>query len=368
MRAFWAFVKKEFYHINRDPRTLLILIGMPIIQIILFGFAITTEINDAKIAILDNSKDKITQEINNKLLSTKYFLLSKYLNSYEEIDKEFKKGEIKLAIVYEDNFGRKMLNDEEPKIQIITDATDINTANTLVSYVSNIILDYQKRKFDALPKGNKIEVITNMEFNPQLKGVFLFVPGTIVLILTLISALMTSISIAREKEYGSLEVLLVSPLKPPLIIIGKVLPYILLSLTDAVTILLLGIFVFGLPIRGNIILLMCEIVLFILTALSLGIFISTKVKTQQQALLISLLALMLPTVILSGFIYPIESLPTILKYISHIIPAKWFLIILRSIMIKGTDFSVVYFETFVLMFMVFMFLFLSTKSFKYRLE
>ena len=368
MKAFWVFIRKEYYHIIRDPRSLLILIGMPIAQVILFGFAITNEIVDAKISILDKSKDEVTQEISNKILSTKYFLLSEYLQDSKQIEQSFKKGEIKLALVFEENFAEKLSKNQNPSIQIITDATDPNTAATLSNYISKILVDYQGQiKLSSLNPGG-IEVVTRMEYNPQLKGVYLFVPGTIVIILMLISAMMTSISIAREKEKGTMEILLVSPLKPFMIIVGKVIPYIFLSLINAFTILLLGVFVFGLPIRGNNFLLLFEITLFIITSLSLGIFISTKVKTQQEALLISLMGLMLPTIILSGFIYPLESMPKLLQYISNIIPAKWFLIMIRDIMIKGVDISYILNETLILIGMTVVLLIMSIKSFKIRLE
>ena len=366
MKAFLAFLKKEFYHVWRDPRSLLILIGMPMVQVILFGFAITNEIVDAKIAILDNSKDEVTQEISNKILSSKYFKLYEYLSSKDQIERAFKKGKIKIALVFENDFSQKLNRNENPKVQIIADATDPNTATTLINYISSNILDYQTKYLKN--KSGGLEVVSKMEFNPQLKGVYLFVPGTITIILMLISAMMTSISIAREKEKGTMEILLVSPIKPLMVIVGKVVPYISLALINAVTILLLGVFVFGLPIRGSLLVLMLEIILFIITALGLGIFISTKVNTQQDALLISLMGLLLPTIILSGFIYPIESLPEILQYVSHVIPAKWFLIILRDIMIKGTEFGLIIKETLILFGMMMFFLIISIKNYKIRLE
>ena len=366
MRAFLAFLKKEFYHIWRDPRSLLILIGMPVAQVIIFGFAITNEIVDARIAILDNSKDEITQEISNKILSSKYFKLYEYLQDKDQIDKSFKTGKIKIALVYENDFSQKLNRNEHPQVQIIADATDPNTATTLINYVSRIIFDYQSKYLKNNSAG--LNVISKMEYNPELKGVYLFVPGSITIILMLISAMMTSISIAREKEKGTMEILLVSPIKPLMVIVGKVLPYVSLAIINAVTILLLGVFVFGLPIRGSLLILMLEIILFVITALGLGIFISTKVQTQQDALLISLMGLLLPTIILSGYIYPIESLPKILQYVSHFIPAKWFLIILRDIMIKGTAFVFIIKETLILLGMMMLFLILSIKNYKIRLE
>lgn len=368
MKVLWAFVKKEFFHIIRDTRTLIILLGMPVVLVILFGFAITNEIKDAKISILDNSKDNVTQEISNKILSTEYFKLYQYLSDVSEVEKSFKKGKIKLAIVFENDFGEKFNNQQSPQIQIIADATDPNTATTLISYTSAIVADYISSKQTLQSQNKGIEVITKMEYNPQLKGVYLFVPGTMTIILLLISAMMTSISIAREKEKGSMEVLLVSPVKPIVVIIGKVLPYILLAFINAVSIILLGIFVFHLPMQGHHWLLVSEIILFILTSLSLGILISTISNTQQNALFISLLGLLLPIIILSGFIYPIESLPVILQYLSHIIPAKWFLIIIRSVMIKGVGLAVVLKETLILVGMMIFFIALSVKKYKIRLE
>jgi ABC-2 type transport system permease protein len=368
MRVLWAFVKKEFYHIIRDTRSLIILIGMPIVQVIIFGFAITTEIKDAKISILDISKDNVTKEISTKLLASEYFKLDEYLTDVKQIEESFHKGKIKLAIIFDEKFSEKLNRKEVPQIQIIADATDPNTATTLISYISSIVGDYQKKYVENSNLTGGIEIVTRMEYNPQLKGVYLFVPGTITIILMLISAMMTSISIAREKEKGSMEVLLVSPVRPVTVIIGKVLPYILLSFFNAVTIILLGIFVFELPVVGQYILLMLEIILFIITSLALGILISTRVKTQQNALLISMLGLLLPIIILSGFIYPTESLPQILQYISHIIPAKWFLIIIRSVMIKGADLGNVINETLILVGMMIFFIALSVKNYKTRLE
>lgn len=368
MKVFWAFIKKEFYHIIRDYRSLMILIAMPIIQVILFGYAITTEIKNAKISILDYSKDNVTQEISNKLLSSDYFHLEKNLTNVNQVEEYFKKGKIKLAIIFEDHFAEKMRNNESPQMQIIADATDPNTATTLISYISSIVGDYALSSSGAVNNSAGIEIISNMEYNPQLKGVYLFVPGTITIILMLISAMMTSISIAREKEKNSMEVLLVSPVKPMIVIVGKVLPYILLAFINAVSIITLGIFVFGLPFNGHFVLLVFEIILFIATSLSLGIFISTKVNSQQNALFVSMMGLLLPIIILSGFIYPVESLPEILRYISQIIPATWFLKIIRNVMIKGAEFHNVLKETLVLTGMLVFFIVISVKNYKIRLE
>jgi ABC-2 type transport system permease protein len=207
-----------------------------------------------------------------------------------------------------------------------------------------------------------------MVFNPELKSVFMFVPGVMTIILMLVSAMMTSISITREKELGTMEILLVSPLKPFQVIVGKVVPYIFLSIINATIIILLSIFVFKMPVQGSLFLLGLESVLFIITSLSLGILISTISATQQTAMMISLMALMLPTILLSGFIFPISSMPIPLQVISNIIPAKWFVIILKAVMLKGVGIAIIWKETIILIGMTLFFIALSVKKYKIRLE
>ncbi|MGK7396041.1 MAG: ABC transporter permease [Candidatus Cyclobacteriaceae bacterium M3_2C_046] len=367
-RTFLSIVKKEFYHILRDTRTLFILLGMPVILVILFGFAITNEIKDAKIAILDHSNDRATQLITQKIISSNYFKLEEALQRQEQIKQVFQKGEVKLVIVFENAFEQKLEKKEEAAVQLIADATDPNVANTLISYVSAIIRDYQNQHYLSAGLPLQISTQTRMLYNPRLEGAFYFVPGVITVILMLVSAMMTSITIAREKEFGNMEVLLVSPLQPVIIILGKAVPYVFLSLFNAVSVLYIGYVVFNMPLTGNMVLLMLELFLFIITSLSLGILISTVTNNQQTALLISLMGLMLPTILLSGFVFPIESMPRPLQYVSHAIPAKWFIIIIKDIMLKGSGLAIVWKETLILMGITIFFLLLSVKKFSIRLE
>ena len=207
-----------------------------------------------------------------------------------------------------------------------------------------------------------------MVYNAELKSVYMFVPGVMTVILMLVSAMMTSISITREKEQGTMEILLVSPLKPFQVIIGKVFPYIFLSVINAVVIVLLSIFIFNVPVKGSLFLLGFESILFIITSLALGILISTISATQQTAMMISLMGLMLPTILLSGFIFPISSMPLPLQVISNIIPAKWFIIIVKGIMLKGVDIVFLLKETLILFAMTLLFMGISVKKYKIRLE
>jgi ABC-2 type transport system permease protein len=368
MKRFNGFVIKEFYHIFRDYRTMVILFGMPLVQILIFGFAISTEINNAGIAILDNSKDAVTQKITNKLLSSGYFKLEANLSNYKEIEPMFRKGNIKEVIIFENNFAQKLETEKNANIQIIADASDPNTASLITSYTTNIINNYQieMMKNQQLPMQINPEV--KMLYNEELKSVFMFVPGTITVLLMLISAMMTSISITREKELGTMEILLASPLKPIQIIVGKVVPYVFISFMIAVIILVLGFTVFGMPVQGNLFLLMGECLLFILMALSLGILISTVTQTQQTAMMISMFALMLPTILLSGFIFPIENMPLPLQVISNVIPPKWFIIIIKNIMLKGVGLGYIWKETLIILGMTLFFIALSVKKFKIRLS
>lgn len=367
MKRFFAFVKKEFYHILRDYRTMLILFGMPVAQIMLFGFAITNEIKDAHIAILDPSRDHMTGRLNEKILSSGYFILDRYLNSPDEIEAAFEDGKIKLVIVYDEEFSRKLLRSATASIQIIADATDPNTANTLTNYVSSIFQDFVTTQNPVSSASLRIIPEIRFRYNPGLKGVFLFIPGLITIILMLVSAMMTSISLTKEKELGTMEVLLASPMKPVQIIVAKVIPYILLAFIISIVILLLGFLVFNVPVRGSLLLLIAEFLLFIVTALSLGILISTVAQTQQVALMMSLMGLMLPTIILSGFIFPVENMPRILQWISHIIPAKWFIIIVKGIMLKGLGLGALWKETLIILGFTLIFLIVSVKKFKVRL-
>tara|TARA_R100001143_G_scaffold63594_1_gene73180 strand:+ start:34645 stop:35811 length:1167 start_codon:yes stop_codon:yes gene_type:complete len=369
MNSFKGFIIKEFKQIYRDKRTLVVLFGMPLIMMILFGYAIRNEVENARIGVLDFSKDQVTRALIQQIDASDSFLIAKNLESYHEVEPLFRQGSARSVIVFEAGFAENLERFGSVDIQIISDATDPNLAGILQAYTSRIVEEYTT----GLNQNNQIAVagvqpMVRMMYNPELRSVNLFVPGLIAVILMLISALMTSISITREKEMGNMEILLVSPLKPHHIIIGKVLPYLVLSVINVITILILAEFLFEVPFRGSYIFFFAEATLFILTALALGVFISAIANNQQTAMMIALAGLLLPTVLLSGFIFPISSMPELLQWISHIIPAKWFLIIVRSIMLKGGDLVMLWKETLILISMTGFFIALSLKKFKVRLE
>jgi ABC-2 type transport system permease protein len=368
MKAFKGFVIKEFYHIFRDYRTMLILFGIPIAQVILFGYIITTEINEAGVAVLDNSKDAVTREIQNQMLASGFFKITAQLSSETEIESIFRKGIAKEVIVFGANFEENLRKGEGSDLQIVADASDANVANLLVSYTTAIVQNYNRQQMADMQIPMQIEPRVRMYYNPELKGVYFFVPGIMSVILMLISAMMTSVSIAREKEMGNMEILLVSPLRPIQIIIGKLMPYFLLSFVNAVSVISLGWLVFDVPVNGSIVLLLAESMLFITLALSLGLLISSVAASQQVAMFISMLGLMLPTILLSGFIYPTENMPLWLELISYAMPPKYYIIIAKDIMLKGVGLRYLWPETLVLLGMTLFFLIVASKKFKIRLS
>jgi ABC-2 type transport system permease protein len=367
MKQFVTFLRKEFAHVLRDRKTLLILFGMPIMQILIFGFALTNEVKNSKIVVVDYARDPASQNIISKIEASRYFEIENSVMGAKQIEDAFQQGVIKMAVVFPAGFSKDLLHQNKAQIQVIADASDPNTANTLTNYLSTIIQEYQSDLDETGTTPYRIEPQTRMLYNPQLKGVHNFVPGVIALVLMLVCVMMTSVSIVREKEMGTMEILLVSPFKPIMVMLSKAIPYLLLSLINVVVILLLSVFVLKLPVNGSVLLLFAESTLFIITCLTLGIFISVKTSSQQVAMLISLMGMLLPTILFSGFMFPIENMPKALQIFSNVVPAKWFYIIVKSIMIKGAGFSAIWRETAILCGITFFFLLVSLKNFKIRL-
>ena len=367
MKQFLIFVKKEFYHVFRDRKTLLMLFGLPIAQIVLFGFALTNEIKNSKIVICDYAKDGASQQIIGRLAASTNFEIERSLLNHQQIEEVFRQGKIKLAVVFPENFNNDLQHFNKAQIEIIADASDPNTASTLSNYATSIISSYQQ----SLVKSNLVplQIVpeVRMLYNPELKGATNFVPGVMALVLMLVCVLMTSVSIVREKENGTMEVLLVSPCNPFLVIISKAVPYFVLSLVNLSVILLLSVFLLDMPFNGSILLLFAESSLLILTALSLGLLISNSTSSQQSAMLISLMGMLIPTMLFTGFMFPIENMPIPLQIISNMVPAKWYYVIVKSIMIKGLGFSAIWKETLILFGMMCLLLAISFKKFKIRL-
>lgn len=368
MKQFFAFILKEFRHILRDRRTMLILFGMPVVQIILFGFALSTEVRNVKTAVLTPSYDQTyTRPIIDRLAASEYFSVDYIVHSPEEMNRLFRQNKIDLAVVFPVNAASQRIGTAD--IQIVTDASDPNQAKTRSSYATIILTAarqaLQTEQTAATPLLN---ISTKMLYNPRMLSAYNFVPGVMGLILMLICAMMTSISIVREKETGTMELLLVSPVNPLFVILSKAIPYLVMSLINFTMILLLSVYVLGVPVSGSLLTLSLLSLLFIFVCLSLGLLISCVTKTQVAAMLVSGMVLLLPTIVLSGIIFPIESMPGILQGISCLSPARWYVDIVRKVMIEGVPFIYVWRPTLVLGIMALVLLFLTTRLFKDRLE
>ena len=368
MKQFLIFIKKEFAHVLRDRKTLLILFGMPVVQILIFGFALTNEVKNSRIVIMDQANDAASRQVIARIGASRYFDVVKTVMSHRQMEAAFKRGDIRMAVIFPAGFNEDLLHQNRAQIQVIADASDPNNATTLTSYVSAIIQDYLAEVNKSANIPYRIQPEIRMIYNPQLKGAPNFVPGVMALVLMLVCVMMTAVSIVKEKETGTMEILLVSPFKPLLVIASKASPYLILSLINVASILLLSVFVLDLPVNGSVLLLFAESTLFIITCLTIGIFISVKTNSQQVAMLISLMGMLLPTILFSGFMFPIENMPVALQWFSNIIPAKWYYIIVKAIMIKGLGFSAIWKETLILTGITVVMLIISLKSFKIRLS
>ena len=367
MKQFFAFIQKEFYHVFRDKKTLLMLFGVPIAQVILFGFVLSNEIKNSKIVVCDYAKDYGSQEIIRKISASKYFNVQHVNMSHDQIEAAFRTGDIKMAVIFPEGFYNDLSHLNKAQIQVIADASDPNTATTLTSYLSSVLNDYQS---EMISQGNvpyTIKPEVRMLYNPELLGAPNFVPGVMALVLMLICAMMTSVAIVKEKEMGTMEVLLVSPLKPYLIIIAKTIPYLLISLMNLAAILLMSVYLLDLAIKGSVILLVAESTLFIISCLALGLLISVRAESQMSAMMTSQMSLMLPTMLLTGFMFPIENMPVWMQGISYVVPSRYYYTIVKAVMLEGLGFSAIWRETLVMAFITLVLVVINVRSFKTRL-
>jgi len=363
----FSFVRKEFYHVLRDKKVLLILFGMPIVQVLLFGFVLSNEVKDTRIIVIDVARDEASRQLISKVEASRYFQIDHISTDESEIEPTFKQGKIKAAIIFPQNFQHDLQHSNSAQVQIITDGTDVNAANTINGYIISVIQDFSSESNPMQKIPYRIVPEVRMLYNPQLLGAPNFVPGVMAMVLMLVCVMMTAVAIVREKEMGTMEVLLVSPMRPLLVIISKAVPYLLLSLVNLSVIILLSVYALDVPVKGSVVLLMLLSTLFIITCLALGILISIQTDSQQAAMFASLLGMLLPTIMLSGFMFPIENMPWPLQVVSNIVPSRWYYIIVKDVMIKGAGFSSVWRETLILITMSIVLLAISIKKFKIRL-
>ena len=352
MKQFFSFILKETKHIIRDKRTMLMLFGMPIVMMLLFGFAVTNDVRNVRVVIVMSNADNATQQVADRLAASEYFTLTKVVATPAEAEKAIRDQKADMAVVFaQDSASRKS------NYQLIVDGTDPNMAQQWTAYAKAVIANAESSVVNS-----------KLLYNPQMKSAYNFVPAIMGTLLMLICAMMTSISIVREKEKGTMEVLLVSPTKPLMMIIAKAVPYLVLAFVILIVILLMATFVLGVPVKGSLFWIFVISTIYILLALSLGLLISTVAKTQLVALLLSAMVLLMPIIMLSGMIFPIESMPQILQDVSVIIPTRYYTSAMRKLMIMGVGIEEVYFELTVLISMLIGLMSLALAKFNKRLE
>ena len=352
MKQFFSFIIKETKHIVRDKRTMLMLFGMPIVMMLLFGFAITNEVKNIRVVIVTSNSDYATQQVVDRLAASEYFKITKIVATPTEAELTIRAQKADMAVVFAQDFASR-----KSGYQLIIDGTDPNMAQQWTTYANAVITN----------SGTGI-VNTKMLYNPQMKSSYNFVPAIMGTLLMLVCAMMTSISIVREKEKGTMEVLLVSPIRPIMIVVAKVIPYLILAFVILIVILLMATFVLNVPIQGSLFWIFVVSTIYILLALSLGLLVSTIAKTQLMALLISAMVLMTPIIMLSGMMFPIESMPKILQYVSAVVPTRYYISAMRKLMIMGVGIEQIYYEVIVLIGMFATLLTLSLAKFNKRLE
>jgi ABC-2 type transport system permease protein len=366
--ALVGLLRKEVYHILRDRRTLVVIIALPILQVVIFGYAIRTDVDRVRLAIVDPAPDATTIAIRNRFEAAQLFQTVAVLPRMDRLETLFERGLAQGAVVFEAGFAEKLARGLPAQLLIVSDATEPNTGSIVQAYAAASVQQYMRDI--AVPRRGEIRIVPSvrMRFNPTRESSNLFVPGLMAFVLTVISSLMTAISLTREKETGTMEALLVSPLRPWQIIVGKVTPYLVVGFISVIGVILEARLIFHVPLRGSVTLLLLEGLLFILVSLSLGILISARTASQRVAMMGALIGTMLPTMLLSGFIFPIESMPAPLRAISRVVPARWFVLVARGIMLKGIGLAYVWSATLVLLCMALFLLAASTRSFHERLE
>lgn len=368
MRLYVSFIGKEFLHILRDRRSMLILLAVPIVLLLLFGYAVSTEVKNVRVAVLDMSHDELTRKACDRMAANPYMSLCYSVTCIDDVYSLFCQGKADVAVVFGHGFADDLVHKGTAEVQLLVDGTEPNQATIRLQYVMQVLSSMQQEYAAVNPGDAKISIVpvTRMLYNPQQKSEYNFVPGVMGMVLMLVCVMMSSVSIVREKETGTMEVLLASPLSPACIILSKLVPYFVISSFNVATVLVLSRFVLGVPMAGSLWAFLGATLLYILVCLTLGLFVSTLVRTQVAAMVVSMLFI-IPTVYLSGLAFPIESMPPVLQYISTIVPARWYIDAARRLMIQGVDAQYIRTDVWVMCAMEAVLLVVALKKFKVRL-
>jgi ABC-2 type transport system permease protein len=362
-----AILKKEFIHIRRDPRSLVIVFLLPILMVLLYGHAITFDIRDIKLGVLDQDNTSASHDLLDHALSSRYFKLAGTLTSREEIEAAFLHRRMTAVLIIPHGFAADLASAPQSEVQVIVDGSNANSATVAINYLKSYFVT-RSLQMNAMVVRPPLDLEPRVWYNPDLKSSHFIVPGLVAVIMMLICALLTSVTVARERETGTMEQILVSPVRSVEIILGKTLPYILLAFMDGLLVIVFAWLTFGVPFRGEPLWLLFYALIFIYTCLSFGIFISARVPNQQLALMMAMVSTLLPSILLSGFVFPLVSMPRILQYLSYIVPAKYFLVIIRGIMLKGLAGPMLWQPALFLVIFGTLLILISVKRFKINLE
>lgn len=376
MKQILHFIKKEFLQFKRDPKMFGIILIAPVIQLILLGYAANFDIDKVKLIVMDRDNSVSSREFIERFTSSGYFDIISYTDNYSEITSTLDYGKAIAALVIPHNFEESLNRRELIKVQAIYDGSDGNSASISAGYMQSVVQRYSQniltenlhRTGNKIIPAGTISAETRVWYNPSLKTRNFMVPGIVGLLLSIITLLLTSLAIVKEKEIGTMEQLIVTPLKPYHIIAGKLVPFVILGFAAVVIVLTSMRFIFDIPVKGSLTFLFASSFLYILSTLGLGLLVSTNSKTQQQAMMIAIFAVMMPMVFLSGFAFPVENMPEIIQYISYVVPLKYFINIIRGVILKGLGFTELWFDAFILLIMGVLILLLSAARFQKRLE
>lgn len=340
----WAITRKEFIQMLRDARTLAVVIVLPVVMLVLYGYGINMDVKHLRTAVLDQDKSPAARDLMQAFQNSEYFAIVRYLDSSAEIDRVIQREEARLALVIPVGYARDLANGKRAQVQVVIDGSDSTTASIAISYVSAILQGYSSQiTLTAAAKAGMagsdvlqpVDYRPRVWYNPELKSTYFVVPGLIAVILMMLSALLTSMTVVRERERGTIEQLVVSPLMPHELMMGKTIPYVIIAFLDIVLVIAAGRLLFGVPLHGSALLLLVLSALFLIAALGIGLLISTLSDSQQTAMTVAMLTTMLPSVLLSGFMFPIMSMPKAIQMVTYLIPARYFLVIVRGIFLKG---------------------------------
>jgi len=344
IKRLWPIVKKEYLHLIRDPRSLAIMFLLPVLMLVLFGYAVSFDVKNIPTAVYDQSRSAASRDLVGRFLNSGYFRLVENLTSDKQFADRLDRGTAKVIINIPNDFEKKIAAGQTANLQILVDGADPTYASSALSYIGGIIQAYQQgliraqiaKRGGAVGLNLPLDLVSRVWYNQTLRSINFFVPGLIVVILMQMSATLTSLTIVSEKEQGTMEALVVSPVRKNELMLGKILPYVLVAFCDIVVVTSLGVFLFGVPLKGSLLFMLVSSFVFLTGAMSLGLLISNVAHTSQEAMQTAIMATMLPGLLLSGFVFPIENMPWVLQALTYLIPARYYLNIMRSIFLKGT--------------------------------